>query len=230
MSLSLRRFGVSAALLVLGLGTASAAELHRYREFQLGTSVATVTAVTKTTPTDMKVMHQRPALLQQLEWRPRYMSGAPTADRDSISQVSFSFVDDKLFRIGVSYERTKTAGLTDADMIASLTAVYGPQSPLLPRAKARPGYDQTDAASIVAEWRSDDSQVQLQRTGYNDSFALVITSISLDTLARQAQVSAIALDAQEAPQREAALAKKRDLDTRAAEERARTANKEAFKP
>ena len=125
MCLTLQRGGVSAACVVLAVWTASAAELSRYREFELGSSVAAVTAVTLSAERDLKILHNRPALLQEVTWQPRYMTGAPVADRNSIGEMVFSFVDDRLFKMTVVYERGRTTGLTNADMIAALTELYG---------------------------------------------------------------------------------------------------------
>ena len=61
---------------VLGLvlcGTAFAAqEVGRYREFELGSDVAAVSTATGTAGSDLKVIHQRPARIEELTWRPRY--------------------------------------------------------------------------------------------------------------------------------------------------------------
>jgi hypothetical protein len=70
----------------------------------------------------------------------------------------------------------------------------------------------------------------LQRNRYSDSFTLVITSLSLDTIARKAQATAVVMDEREAPAREAALQKKQADDERKAEELVRTANKKVFQP
>jgi len=120
-----RRVALSALGVVVAICTASAAELSRYREFDLGSSVEAVTTVTRTAERDLKTIHSRPALLQEVAWQPRYMSGAPIADRGSINEIVFSFVDDRLFRMTVVYDRSRTSGLTNADMIAALTDVYG---------------------------------------------------------------------------------------------------------
>jgi len=78
--------GVSAACIVLAVSTVAADDLSRYREFELGNSLAAVTAVTRTVGRDLKTIHSRPALIQQVEWRPRYMTGAPVAGRESINE------------------------------------------------------------------------------------------------------------------------------------------------
>jgi CRP-like cAMP-binding protein len=199
-----------------------------YREFTLGSSVASVTSVTRITERDLKTVHSRPALVQEVTWQPRYMTGPPAADLASINEMVFGFVDDQLFQMTVSYERNRTTGLTNADMIAALTERYGVPiaAPVRPRATS----EALDAPTVIAEWRQEDAHVALRRSRYNESFSIVITSLSLDAVARKARASAVAMDAREAPEREAALAKKRVDEQRQAEERARTTNKELFQP
>ena len=229
MRLPFTRGGVSAACIVLAVSTVSSAELSRYREFELGASVATVTAVTQNAARVM-ILHSRPALLQQLEWRPRYMAGAPQADRDSIGEVVFSFVDDQLFQISIAYAQDRTSGLTDQDMVGSLTAVYGAPSSPSPRTRTTSSLIALDAPVVIAEWRHAETTVVLQRKEYSDSFFLVITSLPLDTIARKAQATAVAMDQREAPAREAALLKKRVDDEKVAAERTRSTNKKVFQP
>jgi hypothetical protein len=229
MRLPFTRGGVSAACIVLAVSTVSSAELSRYREFQLGATVATVTAVTQNAAR-VTTVHNRPALLQQLEWRPRYMAGAPQPDRDSIGEVVFSFVDDQLFKIAIEYARDRTSGLTTDDMVGSLTAVYGAPSSPSPQRRTTSSAVALDAAVVIAEWRHADTTLVLQRKEYSESFFLVITSLPLDIIARKAQATAVAMDQREAPAREAALLKKQADDDKAAAETTRTANKKVFRP
>ena len=229
MRLSFTRGGVSAACIVLAVSTVSSAELSRYREFELGASVATVTAVTQNAAR-VKTVHSRPALLQQLEWRPRYMAGAPQADRDSIGEVVFSFVDDQLFQMSIAYAQDRTSGLTDQDMVGSLTAVYGAPSSPAPRTRTTSSLVALDAPVVIAEWRHADTTVVLQRKEYSESFFLVITSLPLDVMARKAQATAVAMDQREAPAREAALLKKRADEEKVAAETIRSTNKKVFQP
>lgn len=227
MSLS-RRVALSAIVAVVAACTVAAAEFSKYREFDLGSSVAAVVAVTKTADRDLKTIHSRPALLQDVVWQPRYMSGAPVADRSSINEIAFNFVDDRLFRMTVTYDRSRTNGLTNADMIAALTDVYGPASN--PTTPPRARDEDERLVTVLAQWQQADTHLVLQRIDYNDSFSLVITSLPLEAIARKARTTAVVLEAREAPAREAAVAKKRAEDQRAAEEQARTANKKVFKP
>ena len=221
-----RCLGISAACVVVAVCTASAEELSRYREFDLGSSVATVTVVTQSAERDRKTIHTRPSLLQEVAWQPRYMAGSPVAGRESINEIVFSFVDDQLFRMTVGYDRGKTTGLTNADMTAALIEVYGAPASPSPRAST----DAVDGAAVLAEWQHDDAHVALRRNRFNDSFSLVITSLPLEVIARTARAAAVTIDAREAPAREAALLKKRADEQRQAEEQTRTANKKVFKP
>jgi hypothetical protein len=230
MRVSFTRGGVSAACIVLAVSAVSSAELSRYREFELGASVAAVTAVTQNAARDLKTVHSRPALLQQLEWRPRYMPRAPQIDRDSIGEVVFSFVDDQLFKMSIAYAQNRTSGLTNEDIVGSLTAVYGAPSSPSPRARTTSSAVAVDTPVVIAEWRHADTTVSLQRKPYNESFLLVITSLPLDIIARNAQATAVVMDEREAPAREAALLKKRADDEKVAAETTRSANKKAFQP
>jgi hypothetical protein len=220
----------SVVCLVLAVSPLSAADITRYREFTLGSSLDSVTAVTQTMERDLKTTHTRPAVLQQLEWQPRYMTGRPVSGRESIDRLLFDFVDNRLFKMSITYARERTNGLTNADMIDSLIAVYGtPSAPSARPSRSRVDYS-LNSPDVVAEWRQADTTVVLQRGTYNESFVLVITSVSLDATARKAQATAVVMDALEAPARDAAREKQRVDDARQAEEIARAANKKDFRP
>ena len=54
-------------------------------------------------PSEVRVIHQRPALIQELEWRPQgSLSSSPPAD--PVSEVLFSFYNGELFRIVINYD------------------------------------------------------------------------------------------------------------------------------
>jgi hypothetical protein len=228
MSVRFRIGGISTACVFIAVCISSAAELSRYREFDLGSSVAAVTAVTRTADRDLKTIHTRPALLQDIAWQPRYMSGMPVADRQSINEIVFSFVDDQLFQMTVAYDRGRTTGLTNADMVAALTELYG--APTRPSAPSRASANAVDGVAVLAEWQQADVHVAVRRSRYTESFSLVITSLPLEAIARKARATALTLDASEAPAREAALAKKRADDLQQADEQTRTTNKKVFRP
>ena len=202
----------------------AAADFGTYREFTLGAATADVMMRAGASQRDMKTLHERPVLLEDLSWRPPFKSNI--VDRDSVAVIAFSFIDGRLFRMAVDYDRSRTEGLTKDDMIASLSMVYGPRSTVAVPATPKTAFDSLDSPTVLATWRQGDTAITLHQLTYGRGFGLVITSVPLADRARTAQATAVNMDAQEAPVRARAEANA----ARAAEELVRTANKAAFKP
>jgi hypothetical protein len=218
------------AAMLLASSPVVAADLSTYREFTIGASTADVTARIGAAETDLKTVHERPALLQELSWRPRYTSGRNPVERDSVAVIVFSFIDNQLFRMTIDYDRNSTEGLTTEDMVAALSAMYGPRSTRTATVAPRPAFDSLDTPTMIATWRQGDATLTLNQSTYGGSFGLVITSIPLEALARKAQATAVIIDAREAPARDAARAREQAEAARAAAEKTRATNKAAFKP
>lgn len=222
---------VTVALIVLNASwPAAAADPGAYREFRLGTSTADVIARAGAAERDIRTLHERPALLQELSWRPPYRIGVAATDRDPVADIVFSFIDNQLFKMVVDYDRSRTEGLTRDDMIASLSAVYGPRSTSPAPATRRTDTESIDAPTMVARWRHGDTTITLQESAYSGGFGLVIGSVSLEALARKAQTAAVTMEARDAPAREAARVKAEAEAAKAAAEKTRATNKAAFKP
>ena len=224
-------FSLSALLFVVA--SASAQELADYRQFRLGSSVAAVSSLTAARASDLRVIHERPALLQDLSWRPRFAAGTPIPNLDPVDEMVFSFYNDQLFKIAVRYDNTRTAGLTREDMISALSNDYGAPTTVATvrsgRSTAR-AYDTYDAIAVVADWQQGQTKVTLSQATYGSAYTLSVVAAAVDVLARTAHTAAVAMDAREAPARDAARAKKQEEDARAEQERARTTNKETFRP
>ena len=76
--------------------------------------------------------------MQDLEWRPSHWTSAPVAAQsDPVQQVTFSFYTDQLFRVVVDYDRERTDGLTEVDMVDAISQTYG--EPVKPAAKRTAG-------------------------------------------------------------------------------------------
>jgi hypothetical protein len=212
------------------VGSASAQELGDYRQFRLGSTVADVTSLTAARASDLRVVHVRPALLQELSWRPRFAAGTPIPNLDPVDEIVFSFYNDQLFKIAVRYDNTRTAGLTREDITSALSNDYGaPTTVRAGRSTAR-GYDAYDTPAVVAEWQGLETKVTLSQATYGPAYSLSIVAVRVEALARTAHAAAVAMDAREAPARETARAKKQEADTRAEQERARATNKGTFRP
>ena len=103
----------------------SAQDLSRYRVYVLESSLESVVAASGARAADTKTLHERPARIQQLEWRAPYASsGGEMAD--PVRGAVFAFHNDALYQVVVSYDRDRTNGLTNSEIIESLTAMLRP--------------------------------------------------------------------------------------------------------
>ena len=116
--------GFVIAVIILSGQTVSAQDLLRYRDFVLESSVDTVAAVTGVRATEAQTLHERPAKIQELQWRAPYVNPA-SATADPVRDVAFAFFNDALYQVVVTYNRDRTEGLTNDDIIESLSASYG---------------------------------------------------------------------------------------------------------
>jgi hypothetical protein len=227
-----RIFAIAVSTAVLSAASLYAGDLSKYREFQLGMNLAALAKQAQMKPSDAKTIHQRPALIQELEWQPRFaIRSGSDSDTDSVEEVLFSLYNNQLSRMVVSYNRARTEGLTTEDMIEAISATYGAAEK--PEAEIVFPSVYRETVKVVARW--EDSQyslslVRLAPSSYQPEFGMVLLSKRLDALAQAASAAAIRLDEQEAPQREIERQKKVEDENRAEQEKARPANKANFRP
>jgi hypothetical protein len=204
----------------------------QYRDFALGSNLASVAKLAGTPASAARTIHERPAVLQDLEWRPsRWITGSTSASTDPVDQIVFSFYDDRLFRVVVDYRPDRTEGMTDADMIESIAAVYGTPVKRVPGVVRRAASQvETESGPPIARWEGAGHAALFRRSSYRDAFRLIVNDPALDELAQKATIQARRLDEKEAPQKEIARQKKEAEDGRAAADKARVANKGAFRP
>lgn len=206
--------------------TAQAADLSKYRDFQLGTDLPTVSRIGENT-SQPKLIHSRPALIQELAWRPRSLGASPKAE--SAEEVIFSFYNGTLFRIAVKYDRYTTEGLTAEDFVEAISAIYGAPTKIPPPVEpAKESYG--DEEEAVARWEDPQYRFDLLRNSYGPTYTLVGLLKSLEVPVQEANVEAKRLDDLEAPQREAARAAAEQNAKAAALEKARLLNKAKFRP
>jgi hypothetical protein len=174
---------------------------------------------------DAKVIHRRPALVQELTWWPSSHPGS-SFQVDPVEQILFSFYNGELYKISVTYDRTSTEGLTEEDMVKSISAKYGPATNVvLPIDTLK--NDRNDVKPPpVASWEDAQYSFNLVRSSYADRLGLIIYSKRVNEEAELAIAEAIKLNEQEGPQREAALQKKQTDDL----ESARQKNRKIFRP
>jgi hypothetical protein len=205
-----------------------------YRDFMLGSDLSSVLAQVKASAADVRSIHQRPALIQDLEWRaPFFVSDSNQPRTDPVRQITFSFYNDQLYRVAIDYDRQRIEGMTDADMISALTDVYGPVTTPTPKPKTTPTFASSlDVTSgiLVSQWGNAEYSVVLLRSSFGGRYQVVVTSTPLEVLARSADAEAVRLDEREAPIREIARQKQEAEAARASQEKARAVNKATFRP
>ena len=215
----------------------SAASLHsqdrpHYRDFVLGSPLSAVSAQVKAAPSDATVVHTRPALIQQLLWRqPYFIAGSNETQTDPVEQIVFSFYNDQLSKLVIDYDRQRTRGMTDADMVRALSEAYRPGGAT--QIESNPGgcvRDRLRRRRADLQVETDDYSVVLFRASFGEGFQVVVTSSALDALARTADAQAIRQDQREAPERAVAQQKKAAEEARLSLEATRTTNNAAFRP
>jgi hypothetical protein len=215
----------TATLLTMAL--ASAADLSTYRSFQLGADLPTIAKLAATDPAEAKVIHHRPALIQELQWRPQPLGSSSTTE--PVKEVVFSFYNGELFRIAIDYDRYETEGLTAVDLVEAISASYGVASkPAVPLNLAPGRYG--DREEVLAQWQDSQHSFDLVRSSYGPSYKLVGVLKRLEAQSRAAIIEASRLDDSEAPQREADRVSKENESARVKLEKARLVNKPKFRP
>jgi hypothetical protein len=235
--LTLTRYIVPAVAIVLSTAEFRAESVTSYREFGLGSSVQTVAALAKFDLAQVKTHHERPSLIQTIEWRAGYATPGSDAAKNPAKAIEFNFYDDQLYRIAVEYNPEQTRGMTPADIVEALSVVYGPVLSPTSRNPALGGVDaELDAGRIIGRWAHLENRiVAYQETNLYSSpdgsrFTVIVTSPRLASLSRSASAQAVRLDEREAPQREIDRRKKEVADEKLLQEQSRTTNKAAFTP
>jgi hypothetical protein len=203
--------------------------LSHYRGVTLGDSVQVVVARLKMTAAYVKVVQERPTVVQELTWRPHpFISGA-TAGPDALSEMVLTFHGGLLARIAVTYDRDRTQGLTDADLHDALGSVYGvsllvgtPTQPII--------ISPSPERQTIGRWEDADTLLLLWREQYPTRVGLTITSIASDRALQEALADGGRLHAAEAPMRDLARRTADAAALEAREEKIRRDNKAAFKP
>ena len=187
-----------------------AQDLSQYRHFSFGMTVTDVCKLIDTKPADITVVHERPALIEELTWWPPQPYG-PSRPAEPVDQLLFSFDNGALYRMLVTYDSSATKGLTDEDMIRVVSAKYGgaTRPVAVVNFPMNPSYKATE--KVIARWEDSQYSLNLFRS-YGDTFAIVMFAKQLDVQAGVSIAESVKLDQEEAPQKEAARAKKNAED------------------
>jgi hypothetical protein len=230
-----RFVAVPVACLALLASSVGAQDMSRYRGFQLGMTLAAVAERARLAPTAAQVLHQRPQLIQQLEWYPQIQpQQGEAAGVEAVRVVRFAFYDGRLFSVTVAYDRNRVEGLTADDFIQAISESYGTAVLQSTRLGSVPPRQDEDISlgsdrTVAAQWEDRQNAATLVHTTYPSAFELLLVAREPDRLARAAILASTQLDRLEAPQRETDRQQKQADDSRASIEKARAANKPGFR-
>ena len=190
-------------------------DLSKYSIFSFGMSLADLSTWIDQKPTEANLIHQHPAVIQELTWWPPLASGTPRGE--PVRQILFSFYNGELYRILGTYDRYVTEGLTAEDMVRTMSAKYGTAS--RPTAEINFPTNETGeygtTEKVIVRWEDSRYSFNLFRSSLSNTFGLVMFSKRLDAQAEAAIAKSLKLEGQEDPQKEVARAKKEadDLET-----------------
>ena len=206
-----------------------AQDLSKYRDFQFGMSLDSVARQIEIKSTEAKTIHERPAMIQMLEWNPVGYSES-AGKSTSVRSIRFDFYNGELSKMAVTYNAKETDGLTANDIIEAISAVYGEAAAPADSVSVSNSTTYEENEKVLARWENPQYSYNLYRTPYGNMFGLIAFSKTLDLMARNASREADRLDKLEAPVKALAQQQKQAEDTRAAQEAARVRNKPKFQP
>jgi alkylhydroperoxidase/carboxymuconolactone decarboxylase family protein YurZ len=227
--ISFRTLATSVSFATLFASVGGAQDLAKYRDFQFGMSLESVAKQIHLNASAAKLTHQRPAVIQTLQWDQLSNPDVSAKDR-SLRSIHFDFYNDELSRMVVMYDPAGTAGLTTEDMIEAISAIYGPATNPKTTIAVSVFSQYEDNQKVLACWEDAQYSYNLFRSPYGNTFGLIAISKKLDLLASDSSREADRLDKLEAPGRELARQAKQEEDKRAAQEKARLISKPTFRP
>ena len=198
---------LTVVVILLSTPLIHAQDLSKYRNFSFGMTVADLSKQIDQKPANAAVLHERPALIEELTWLPPQTYGS-SRPAEPVDQILFSFYNGALYRMLMTYENSATKGLTDDDMIRVVSAKYGvatrPVAALV-NFPMKPSYHATE--KVIARW--EDPQYSLNLfCSYGDTFAIVMFAKQMDAQAGISIAESVKLEKEEAPQKQAARTKK----------------------
>jgi len=221
----MRSVAISLAMILLSAPVMHGQDLSKYRNFSFGMSLVELSNQVDLKLLQTKLTHKRPAVIQELTWWPREPSGS-SLQADSVWQVFFTFYSGELYRILVTYDRHATDGLTAEDMVQALSAKYGTAT----RPDAQISFPTNELYSstekVIARWEDSQYSINLFRSGFLNSFGLVMFSKRLDGQAQAAIAESVKLEGREDLQKEIERQKKETNKLEVAREK----NRKTFRP
>jgi len=221
----MRSVGISLVMILLSAPLVRGQDLSKYRDFSLGMSLPELSSQIDLRPLQIKLIQKHPAVIQELTFWPGN-SSYYALQADSVGQIFFSFYNGELFRILVTYDRDATHGLTAEDMVEAISTKYGTATRPADEISFPTNELYRSTEKVIARWEDSQYSINVVRSKFLNSFALVMFSKRLDAQADAAIAKSIKLEGREDPQKEIDRQKKETDDLEAARQK----NRKIFRP
>jgi hypothetical protein len=216
----MRSVGISLVMILLSAPIVRAQDLSKYRDFSLGMSLPELSSQVDLRPLQAKLIQKHPAVIQELTCWPKGSSDY-SRQTDSVWQIFFSFYNGELFRILVTYDQDATHGLTAEDMVQAISTKYGTPTRPVGEISFPTNELYRSTEKVIARWEDSQYSINLVRSRFVNSFALVMFSKRLDAQAEAAIAKSLKLEGQEDQLKEIDRQKKKAGDLEAARQKNR---------
>jgi hypothetical protein len=229
MTTSIRRVVVALLCIACYPSLLGAQRRHDYRTYRMGDDPVSI-ARQVNLPSPAAAASPVLGAVVGLTWRAQYSRRGGTPSSDPVALLVFSFYEDQLFRIVIDYSSDRTEGMTEADMVAAVSRVYGPPAKRSDPPNTVGLHPQRPADSVVAQWTDGELRVALLAVGAQTPFRLIVASVPLEALARGTGAHETPADLQDGPSINAARATAGVEKAGPAWEKRRRANIASFIP
>jgi hypothetical protein len=181
-----RRLIVAAIVCVASAAPVAGQGRPHYRAYAMGDSLLAISRQIGLPVIDATTTPAVSGAVQELRWHARYARRGSAPSGDPVDRLVFSFYEHRLFRIVIDYAPDRTEGMTESDMVAAVSAIYG--SPLRRTLASSTGglEPARPAETLIAEWTRGDQSVALLALQGQTTFRMIVVSSALQGLARDA--------------------------------------------
>jgi hypothetical protein len=230
----LQSVALSVVCLALSASSIQAQDLSRYREVQFGMTLAAVAEQVRLTTGAARLLHQRPQLIQELDWLPQQQQPAGATESEAVRIVRFTFYDGRLCRIAVEYDRDRVEGLTAGDFVQAISAAYGLAVLASTQIGGAPPTAYGDLSlgsdrTVAAQWEAPPFSVSLVRTSHPSAFELLLLERQPDQRACAATLASTRLELAKAMPTDVTARQEPVDQDRGKMEKARGVNRLAFR-
>jgi hypothetical protein len=226
----LRRGTLAALILAAASSDLSGQASLRYRRYALGDDLLAVTVQANLSPP--AASDRAPAFdaVQEMRWQARYVRRGDATTGDPVERLIFSFYEQRLFRIVVDYAAGRTAGMTEGDMVAAVSKIFGTPTRRIDSPAAVTSATGRQVSGVVAQWIVGDQSVALLTLQDGTTFRLILSSARIEALALLAGAYSVPTDVPDWTSIDASRARIAGGDEAPGRERTRHANVAAFVP